>query len=73
MFEQVLNEVTPNYTDKINMYKVNIEEEPDIAVMFGARGIPYMAFISKDGEITPGVGAMDKDTLEYYFKGLISK
>ena len=73
MFEQVLNEVTPGYTDKIDMYKVNIEEEPEIAQLFGARGIPYMVFISKDGEINPNVGAMDKSTLKYYFEGLLSK
>ena len=73
VFEQVLNEVTPGYTDKIDMYKVDIEEESDIAAMFGARGIPYMVFISTDGEITSGVGAMDKDTLKYYFEGSMSK
>ena len=32
MYEQVLNEITPRYKDKINLYKVNIEEEPEIAV-----------------------------------------
>ena len=55
------------------MYKVNIEEEPDIAAMFGARGIPYMVFISKDGDATPQVGALDTNTLKYYLDGLISK
>ena len=73
MFEQVLNEVSPDYTDKIQMYKVDIEDEIDLAIQFGARGVPYMVFISKDGEIVPSVGAMDKNTLKYYFEGLISK
>ena len=73
MFEQVLNEVSPDYTDKIQMYKVDIEDETDLAIQFGARGVPYMVFISKDGEITPNVGAMNTDTLKYYFEGLISK
>ena len=73
MFEQVLNEVTPDYDNKIQMYKVNIEEETDLAVQFGARGIPYMVFISKDGEINPNVGAMEKNTLKYYLDGLLSK
>ena len=73
MFEQVLNEVIPEYEDKIQMYKVNIEEETDLAVQFGARGIPYMVFISKDGDIEGAPGALDKDTLKYYLDGLISK
>jgi thioredoxin 1 len=69
----VLNEVTPDYTDKIDMYKVNIEEEPEIAQMFGARGIPYMVFISNNGDATPQVGALDTNTFKYYLDGLISK
>ena len=48
MFEQVLNEVVPEYKDRIQMYKVDIEDEVDLAIQFGARGVPYMVFISKD-------------------------
>ena len=73
MFEQVLNEVYSDYKDKVDMYKVNIEDEMDMAAAFGARSLPYMVFISKDGNITPNVGAMNKDTLKYYLEGLISK
>ena len=73
MFEQVLNDVYPDYKDKIDMYKVDIEEEQDMAIAFGARGIPYMTFISKDGETTSQVGSLDKDRLKYYLEGLLSK
>ena len=73
MFKQVLDEVSPDYSDKVKMYKVDIEKETDMAILFGARALPYMVFISKDGKITPSVGALDKDTLKYYFEGLISK
>ena len=55
------------------MYKVDIEKETDLAVMFGARSIPYMAFISKGGEIEANTGSLDKNTLKYYLEGLISK
>jgi thioredoxin len=72
-FGQLLEEVGSDYKDKINMYKVNIEEESDVTSMFGVRGIPYMVFISKDGELTSQMGGMDKRTLKYYFDGLISK
>ena len=55
------------------MYKVHIEEENDMAIAFGARSIPYMAFISKSGEVTSQVGVLDKDRLKYYLEGLLSK
>ena len=73
MFEQVLNEVTPEYSNKIQMYKVNIEEEPGIAQQFGARSIPFTVMISKSGERQSQPGSLDKDTLKYYLEGLISK
>jgi thioredoxin-like negative regulator of GroEL len=73
MFEQVLNEVSPDYRDKIQMYKVDIEDQIDLAIQFGARGVPYMVFISKDGGVNSNVGAMDENTLKYYFEGLLSK
>ena len=73
MFKQVLDEVSPDYKDKIKMYEVDIEEEMEMSVLLGARALPYMVFISKDGDITPQVGSIDKDTLKYYLEGLISK
>ena len=59
--------------DKCGKIPANIEEEPEIAQLFGARGIPYMVFISKDGDVNPNVGALSKDQLKYYFEGLLSK
>ena len=73
MFEQVLIEVTPDYKNKMSMYKVDIGKETDLAIMFEARSIPYMAFISEGGEISAQAGSLDKNTLKYYLEGLISK
>ena len=73
MFEQVLNDITPKYEGKINMYKVNIEEEPEIANLFGVMSIPATSMIRKDGEVEKSIGSMNEDTLKYYLDGLISK
>ena len=73
MFKQVLDEVSPEYKDKVKMYKVDIEKETDMAILFGARALPYMVFISKGGEIEGTPGALNKDQLKYYLDGLISK
>jgi len=73
MFEQVLNEVTPEYQDKIQMYKVNIENEPQLASQFGARSIPFTVMISKSGDRQSQPGSLDKETLKYYFEGLLQK
>ena len=72
MFEQVLNDITPEYEGKINMYKVNIEEEPEIAGLFGVRSIPAMSMIRKNGKSELAVGSMTQDQLKYWLGGLIS-
>ena len=72
MFDSVLNDVTPKYKDKIQMYKVNIEEEPEIANLFGVMSIPAMAMIRKNGKTESAVGSMTRDQLKYWLDGLNS-
>ena len=73
MYEQVLNKVTPEYEDKMKMYKVNIEEEPEIAGLFRVMSVPNTTTISKSGDIFSMAGALNEETLKYYLEGLISK
>ena len=73
MYEQVLNDVTPEYKDKINLYKVNIEEEPDIAGLFGIRSVPNTSTISKSGDVYSMIGALNEETLKYFLEGLLQK
>lgn len=72
MFSSLLDDVTPKYDGEINMYKVNIEEEPEIANLFGVKSIPAMAMIRKDGKTESMVGSMTTDQLKYWLNGLIS-
>jgi len=72
MFSSVLDEVSPRYENKINMYKVNIEEEPEIANLFGVMSIPAMAMIRKNGKTESAVGSMTQDQLKYWLGGLLS-
>ena len=73
MYEQVLDKVLPKYEDKIQMYKVNIEEEPEIAGLFRVMGVPNTTLISKGGDVVSQPGALPEDTLKYFLEGLISK
>ena len=73
MYEQVLNDVTPEYKDKINLYKVNIEEEPDIAGLFRVMSVPNTTTISKSGDVFSLPGALNEETLKYFLEGLLQK
>ena len=72
VFGQVLDKVIPEYSDKIDFYKVDVEEEPELASMFNARSLPTVVMIRKNGTQETGVGGMNEDTLKYWLNGLIS-
>ena len=72
MFGKVLDEVTSEYSDKIDFYKVDVEESPELASMFTARSLPTVIMIRKNGTKETGVGGMNEDTLKYWLGGLIS-
>ena len=44
MFGQVLDKVTSEYDDKIDFYKVDVEESQDLAMAFNARSLPTTLF-----------------------------
>ena len=73
MYERSLSEVTPEYKDKINLYKVNIEEEPEIASLFRVMAVPNTTTISNNSEIFSLPGALNEETLKYYLEGLLQK
>ena len=72
MYEQVLNKVTPEYEDKVKMYKVDIEQEPEIARLFRVMSVPQVSMIRKDSSREQSIGGMGSDQLKYWLEGLIS-
>ena len=72
MFGQVLDVVTPSYSDKINFYEVDIEEEPEIASLFRVMSVPQVSMIRKNGMTEKAIGGMDENKLKYWLSGLIS-
>ena len=73
MYEQVLNKVTPEYSDKINLYEVNIEQEPEIAGLFKVMSVPTTTTISKSGDTYSQPGVLNEETLKYFLEGLLQK
>ena len=73
MYEQVLDKVLPKYEDKIQMYKVNIEEEPEITGLFKVMSVPSTVTISKSGGLHSMLGALNEETLKYFLEGLLQK
>jgi thioredoxin len=64
MVAPVLEELSEEYKGKINIYKINTEEEQELAAVFGIRSIPSMLFCPKDDKPQMAVGALPKDALK---------
>jgi thioredoxin 1 len=60
----ILEELSIEYKDKINIYKVDTETEQELAAAFGIRSIPSLLFCPKDGKPQMAMGALPKDALK---------
>ncbi len=60
----ILEELQKEYRDGLNIYKVNTEQEQELAGMFGVKSIPSLLFVPKDDQPQMALGALPKDTLE---------
>lgn len=60
----VLEELAAEYGDSIYIYKINTEEEQELAAAFGIRSIPTLLFIPKDGKPQMAQGALPQSFAE---------
>ena len=58
----VLEELQNEYGEEIVIYKVNTEEQQELAGMFGIQSIPSLLFVPLDGQPQMAMGALPKDT-----------
>lgn len=60
MVAPILEELAEEYKDQIYIYKVNTEDEQELAAAFGIRSIPTLLFIPQEGAPSITQGAMGK-------------
>ena len=64
MMSPILDEISKEYEGKINVYKVNVDKEADLASVFGIRSIPSLLFVPMKKEPSMVQGAMPKNELK---------
>jgi thioredoxin len=64
MVAPVLEELQKEYGDKLIIYKVDTEQERELAGMFGIQSIPSLLFVPVDGQPQMAMGALPKATFE---------
>ena len=64
MVAPILEELQREYGESIVIYKVNTENEQELAGMFGIQSIPSLLFVPQDGQPQMAMGALPKPTFE---------
>lgn len=60
MVSPILDAIGEEYKGKVNVYKINTDEEQELAGAFGIQSIPSLLFIPKSGDPRMTMGALPK-------------
>ncbi len=67
----VLEELSKEYEGKLNIYKVNTDEQQELSAAFGIQSIPSLLFVPKEGSPQMAAGALPKETLKKAFSDVL--
>ena len=71
MVAPILEELSEEYKDKLDIYKVDTEDQRELAGMFGIQSIPSLLFVPKEGQPQMAQGALPKETLHKAIKDVL--
>ena len=73
MVAPILEELSKEFEGKVNIYKINTEEETELSAAFGIRSIPSLLFCPKDGQPQMAQGALPKENLKQAIEDVLLK
>ena len=71
MVAPVLEELAEEYKGKVDIYKVNTEQQQELAAAFGIRSIPSILFCPKDDKPQMSMGALPKESFVTAIKDVL--
>lgn len=64
MVAPILEELQEEYGDKLDIYKVDTEQERELSSIFGIQSIPSLLFVPASGQPQMAMGALPKDSFK---------
>ena len=71
MVAPILEELSEEYNGKIDIYKVDTEQERTLASFFGIQSIPSLLFVPREGQPRMAMGALPKETFKKAIKDVL--
>lgn len=73
MLSPILDELSQEYNGKVDIYKVNVDDEEELSRVFGIRSVPTLIFVPMEGEPQRAAGALPKQQLVKIFDEILLK
>ena len=64
----ILEEISDEKKDLINIYKINIDDNPEIPQKYGVQGIPTLMFFNDGKLVDTRVGSLSKSSLNEWIE-----
>lgn len=71
MVAPILEEIADEYEGKLVVYKVNTDEEQELAMVFGIQSIPSILFIPVEEQPQLAVGAIPREVFDQAIKEVL--
>jgi thioredoxin 1 len=72
MVAPILEELATEYAGKLDIYKVDTEDQKELAAVFGIQSIPSLLFVPAEGQPQMAMGALPKETFKKAFKEVLN-
>lgn len=69
----ILEDLAHEYEGKVDFYKVDVDQQGELAGLFGIRSIPSLLFIPAKGEPSMQVGAHSREDLKKMIDAMLQK
>lgn len=73
MMDPLLEKIAKEYEGKIIIYKINIDENKDIAQAFQINSIPFFLFCPLEGQAQSAMGMMSEENLRAAIKDVLKQ
>ena len=72
MTAPIFADLANTFAGEVDFYKVDIDQQPELAGLFGVTSIPSLLFIPKEGKPSMSVGAMERQQMQAVIQDLLN-
>lgn len=72
MVAPILEELSMEYDGKLDIYKVDTDDQRELASMFGIQSIPSLLFVPIEGQPRMAMGVLPKETFKKAIKDILN-